>query len=73
MASSNSFDTLQFIEELLIFRKSLNISLRRSLLLAELSLAELSAYFWLNCLNFKSAELSLTELSGRDLFCSIKL
>ena len=39
---------------------------RRSLLLAELSLAELSAYFWLNCLNFKSAELSLAELSGRD-------
>ena len=36
--------------------------LRRSLLLAELS-----AYFWLNCLNFKSAELSLAELSGRLL------
>ena len=30
-----------------------------------LLLAELSAYFWLNCLNFKSAELSLAELSGR--------
>ena len=34
--------------------------LRRSLLLAELS-----ADFWLNFLNFKSAELSLAELSGR--------
>ena len=41
--------------------------LRRSLLLAELSLAELSAYFWLNCLNFKSAELSLAEWSGRGV------
>ena len=37
-------------------------------MLAKLSLAELSAYFWLNCLNFKSAELSLAELSGRDIY-----
>ena len=50
--------------------------LRRSLILAELSLAELaemyladlSEYFWLNCLNFKSAELSLAELSLAELF-----
>ena len=33
--------------------------------MAELSLAKLSAHFWLNCLNFKSVELSLAELSGR--------
>ena len=35
--------------------------------MAELSLAELSAYFWLNCLIFKSAELSLAKLSGRGV------
>ena len=38
-----------------------------TVLLAELSPAELSAYFWLNCLNFKSPELSLAELSGAIL------
>ena len=37
-------------------------------MLAELPLAELSAYFWLICLNFKSAELSLAELSGRHIY-----
>ena len=41
--------------------------LRRSLLLTELSLAKFSAYFWLNCQNFKSAELSLAEFSERGL------
>ena len=40
-----------------------NRRLRRPLLLAELS-----AYFWLDCLNFKSAELSLAELSGAKFF-----
>ena len=37
----------------------------------ELSLAELSAYFWLNCLNFESAELSLAELSGRGFYHNV--
>ena len=35
--------------------------------LVELSQAELSVYFWRNCLNFKLAELSLAELFVRQL------
>ena len=61
------FSVLSFVKSPTLCWQARNTlaRLRRSLLLAELSLAELSAYFWLNCLNFKSAELFLVELSGR--------